>query len=406
MSHIDELIQELCPDGVEYRKLGSVGTFVRGNGLQKSDLEASGFPAVHYGEIHTRYGVWTNKSYSFVSLSKAQRLRHATYGDLLIATTSEDNEAVAKATAWLGDNDVAVGGDAYIYHHRLEPKYVSYFFQSSLFQDQKRSSITGTKVRRISDRALGKIRIPVPPLEVQREIVRILDKFTALEAELEAELEARRTQRTHYWKSLLSPQPDWEETTVGGVAQIFDGPHATPKKTEEGPWYLSISSLKDGRFDFTESAHLSIEDLPKWTRRVSPRRGDTLFSYETRLGQAAYWDVDGSAALGRRMGLLRPDTSVIDPRFLTLVYLGPQFQSVIRSKTVSGSTVERIPIADMASWKLFIPRLGEQRRIVDVLDKFDALVNDLSIGLPAELSARRKQYEYYRDKLLTFKERA
>ena len=249
-------------------------------------------------------------------------------------------------------------------------------------------------------------RIPVPPLEVQREIVRVLDQFTQLEAELEAELEARRTQHAYYWESLLSPQPGWEATTVGGVAQVFDGPHATPKKTEEGPWYLSISSLKGGRFDFTESAHLSNDDLPKWTRRVAPRRGDTLFSYETRLGQAAYWDVDDPAALGRRMGLLRPDTSVIDPRFLTLVYLGPQFQSVIRSKTVTGSTVDRIPIADMASWELFIPPLEEQRRIVEVLDRFDALVNDLSIGLPAELAARRQQYEYYRDQLLTFEEAA
>jgi type I restriction enzyme S subunit len=131
-----------------------------------------------------------------------------------------------------------------------------------------------------------------------------------------------------------------------------------------------------------------------------------MFSYETRLGQAAFWDTDEPAALGRRMGLLRPKEAVIDPRFLTLVYLGPQFQELIKTKTVSGSTVDRIPIADMASWPLVIPPLDEQKRIVEALDKFDALVNDLSDGLPAELSARRKQYEYYRDRLLTFQEAA
>ncbi len=96
----------------------------------------------------------------------------------------------------------------------------------------------------------------------------------------------------------------------------------------------------------------------------------------------------------------------MDPRFLTLVYLGPQFQALIRAKTVAGSTVDRIPIAHMASWALEIPPLEEQKRIVHMLDKFGALANDLDIGLPAELAARRKQYEYYRDKLLTFREAA
>lgn len=131
-----------------------------------------------------------------------------------------------------------------------------------------------------------------------------------------------------------------------------------------------------------------------------------MFSYETRIGQAAYWDWDEPAALGRRMGLLRPRETVVDPRFLTLVYLGPQFQRLIEANTVRGSTVDRIPIGDMRAWEILIPSLTEQRRIVDLLDTFDALANDLSIGLPAELAARRKQYEYYRDRLLTFKEAA
>jgi type I restriction enzyme S subunit len=127
-----------------------------------------------------------------------------------------------------------------------------------------------------------------------------------------------------------------------------------------------------------------------------------MFSYETRLGQAAYWDRDEPAALGRRMGLLRPKVSEVYPRFLTLLYLGPEFQATIRSKKVRGATVERIPIAHIANWPVSIPPLDEQRRIVAILDKFDALVNDLSSGLPAELAARRKQYEHYRDRLLAF----
>jgi len=406
MGRIDDLIAGLCPDGVEFKALGEVGTFIRGNGLQKSDLTDIGVPAIHYGQIHTHYGTSTTEAISFVDTEFAKRLRRAQPGDLVIATTSEDDEAVAKAVAWLGGSDAVISGDAYVYRHLLEPKYVSYFFQSEQFQSQKKRRITGTKVRRVSGESLAKIRIPVPPLEVQREIVRVLDLFTALEAELEAELEARRPQHAFYWTSLLTPGDGWHGTTLSEVASIFDGPHATPKKTTSGPWYLSISSLKNGSFDLSESAHLGEDQIAAWTRRVAPRPGDTLFSYETRIGQAAYWDQDEPAALGRRMGLLRPRESRVDPKFLTLAYLGPQFQALLQTKIVHGATVDRIPIADMAKWELSIPCIDRQKEIVAILDAFDALVNDLSIGLPAELAARRTQYEHYRDRLLTFKEKA
>jgi type I restriction enzyme S subunit len=132
--------------------------------------------------VHTYYGIWTTTTKSFTNPSLAAKIRRAAPGDLIVATTSEDDAALAKATAWLGDCDVAVSGDAYIYRHTLDPRYVAYFFQSEQFQDQKVRHITGTKVRRISGESLGKIRIPVPPLAVQREIARILDQFTQLEA--------------------------------------------------------------------------------------------------------------------------------------------------------------------------------------------------------------------------------
>ena len=204
MSQIEELVARLSPDGVEVKALGEVGEFIRGNGLQKKDFAAEGVGCIHYGQIHTHYGVWAKDTISFVSPALAARLRRARTGDLVIATTSEDDAAVGKAVAWLGVDEVAVSSDAYIFQHSLDPKFVSYFFQSEHFQAQKAPHITGTKVRRLSGESLSKLRVPVPPLEVQRAIVRVLDDFTELEAELEAELAARHRQYQFYRDSLLS----------------------------------------------------------------------------------------------------------------------------------------------------------------------------------------------------------
>jgi type I restriction enzyme S subunit len=163
-----------------------------------------GVGAIHYGQVYTHYGIWATETKSFVSPELAKRLRKAKNGDLVIATTSENDEDVCKAVAWLGKESIAISGDAYIYSHSLEPKYVAYFFQSEQFQSQKIRHITGTKVKRLSGDSMAKLLIPVPPIEVQREIVKVLDTFTKLEAELEAELEARRRQYQYYRDALLN----------------------------------------------------------------------------------------------------------------------------------------------------------------------------------------------------------
>ena len=186
---------------------------MRGTGIQKSDFTETGVGCIHYGQIHTYYGTWADKTKSFISPEFAARLRKAHTGDLVIATTSEDDEAVAKAVAWLGDDNVAVSTDAYIFRHTLNPKYVSYFFQTEFFQTQKRPHITGTKVRRISGDSLAKIRIPVPPITEQARIVAILDKFDAmthsLTEGLPREIELRQKQYAYYRDLLLSfPKPE------------------------------------------------------------------------------------------------------------------------------------------------------------------------------------------------------
>lgn len=187
--------------------MGEIGKFIHGIGIQKSDFSETGVGCIHYGQIHTHFGVWANETRSFVNPELAARLRKARKGDLVIATTSEDDEAVGKAVAWIGDKDVAVSTDAYIFRHSLNPKYVSYYFQTEHFQKQKKPHITGTKVRRISGERLARIRIPVPSTEEQARIVAILDRFDTLVNDLSdglpAEINARRRQYEHYRDRLL-----------------------------------------------------------------------------------------------------------------------------------------------------------------------------------------------------------
>ena len=143
---------------------------------------------------------------------------------------------------------------------------------------------------------------------------------------------------------------EWDDTTFGSLGQLFDGPHATPTRRSEGPYFLNISSLNSGRLDLSESDHVSNEDYRKWTRRVTPIAGDLLFSYETRLGEAALMPEGIDACLGRRMALLRPDRSRVDPRFLLYMYLSPQFQRLIAERSIHGATVSRIGLATMPEW--------------------------------------------------------
>src|SRR5699024_3247994 len=141
----------------------------------------------HYGEIYTKYGVWATESFAFLDPELGSRLRTATYGDVVIATAGETIEDIGTAVAWLGKEDVVIHDACYVFRGDLDPKFVSYFLRTADFKRQARARISSSKISSISLTNMEKIIIPVPPLKVQCEIVRILDTFSELEAELEAE---------------------------------------------------------------------------------------------------------------------------------------------------------------------------------------------------------------------------
>ncbi len=198
---------------VEWKILGEVGKIIRGNGLQKKDFVKSGFPAIHYGQLYTRYGLSADTTFTYVSDDLAKRLRIADKNDLLIATTSENDEDVLKPLAWLGKK-TAISGDMMLLKHGENVKYLAYCFQTEIFQKKKAKYITGTKVRRVSKDNLAKITVPIPypndpekSLAEQARIVAILDKFDTLTHSitegLPREIELRQKQYEYYRDLLL-----------------------------------------------------------------------------------------------------------------------------------------------------------------------------------------------------------
>ena len=165
---------------------------------------------------------------------------------------------------------------------------------------------------------------------------------------------------------------EWQIVEIGSLCLgIYDGPHATPKKTTEGPIFLGISSLNNGQLDLTSLEYLSEDDFAKWTKRVVPRAGDIVFSYETRLGQVAVIPEGLRCCLGRRMALMRVDPKKVTPDYLLYAYLGPDFQDVIRQRTIHGSTVDRIPLVEFGSFPISVPPLGVQNEVVATLRTLD-----------------------------------
>ncbi|MBW9233432.1 restriction endonuclease subunit S [Leptospira santarosai] len=374
MSQLRFLEKLLDGASVGWKTLGEVGNFVRGSGIQKSDFTKSGTGCIHYGQIHTHYGTWADKTKSFINYEFAARLRKAHTGDLVIATTSEDDNALAKAVAWLGNEEVAVSTDAYIYRHTINPKYMSYFFQTELFQSQKKPYITGTKVRRISGESLAKIMIPIPPLPVQVEIVRILDAFT--------ELTARKKQYNYYRDQLLSfEEGEVEWKTLGEVAEIRRGTAITEKETTPGNVPVIANAPN-----------------PIYFHNKSNRDGETIVIARSGAyaGLVSYWN---QAYFLTDAFSIHADDAVIKPKFV--YHLLKREQEKIHQMSKGGG-VPHVRARDFEAYQIPIPPLAEQKRIVAILDKFDALTSSIREGLPREIELRQKQYEYYRELLLSF----
>jgi type I restriction enzyme S subunit len=252
-----------------------------------------------------------------------------------------------------------------------------------------------------------KVPIPCPDnpkksLEIQAEIVRILDTFTELTAALTAELNARKKQYNHYRDQLLSfEEGEVEWKTLLDACDYVDYRGKTPTKTQEGIFLVTAKNIRMGYIDYeTSQEFISEDDYDEVMRRGLPKKGDVLITTEAPCGFVAQVNRE-NIALAQRVIKYRSKNKRLSNSFLKHYLLGSQFQDkLIRAAT--GSTVKGIKGSKLHKLTIPIPSEAEQARIVTILDKFDALTNSISEGLPREIALRQKQYEYYRDLLFSF----
>lgn len=193
---------------VEWKSLGEVGTFARGKRFVRTDMIEKGFPCLHYGEMYTHYNVFATESKSFICPELAKKLRVANPGDVVIVAAGETIEDIGKGMAWLGESDIVTHDACFSFKSPLNPKYVSYFLRTRLFHDQIKRHISSGKISSINAKGLATAKIPVPPMEEQNRIVKILDQFDDLvnniSSGLPAEIKARRQQYEYYRAKLLT----------------------------------------------------------------------------------------------------------------------------------------------------------------------------------------------------------
>ncbi|WP_371163946.1 restriction endonuclease subunit S [Buchananella felis] len=406
MNHIERLIEEMCPDGVPFKPLGEIATLVRGSGLPKSKFTETGTGCIHYGQIYTRYGTHTDITYSFTESSYAKTLTQVNPGDLVITNTSENIEDVCKAVAWLGEETIVTGGHATVIKHDLDPKFLSYYTQCPAFQAQKNKLAQGTKVIEVSANNLAKIAVPIPPLAVQHEIVEILDKFSRLEAELEAdleaELEARNTQLNAVRESLFTNLEDYTTAPLSTITvESYSGmtPRATEKRYYDGgtiPWLRS----QDINFNIIQNATSFITEkaLRETSLQMIPSNCLIVAISGASAGRSATNAFPTTT--NQHCCCLKIDASKADLRYvyhwLASNYLVLKNMGRGARGDLNHSIIKSLPIK--------LPPIEVQQSCARMLDNLSNLVSSHVDGLPAEITARRQQYEYYRDRLLTFKE--
>ena len=388
MSKLEELIEQYCPDGVEYVKIGEIAQVGTGSSNGNEAIEDGIYPFFVRSQI-----IKKKDTYEY------------------------DEEAIIiPGEGGIGDIFHYINGK-YALHQRvyrihfisphINVKFAFYYMKSAFKKFIMAKAVSST-VSSIRKPMIEGFSLPIPPLPVQEEIVRILDTFTELQAELQAELQIRKQQYNYYRDNLLAfeDKKDIQWKHLGDICDIkgrigFRGyTREDQVKEGEGALSLSPSNIQDGQMEYSKGTYITWSKYDE-SPEIKTYNGDIIFCKTASVGKVAVVkNLPYKATINPQLVVLK--NIQCSASFLAYVLETNSIQSKVISMAGVGS-VPNISQKALSDIYIPIPSLYEQQRIVDILDMFNALANDLAAGLPAEIEKRRLQYEYYRDKLLTFK---
>lgn len=390
MNKIERMLQELCPEGVEYKKLIDVAEILYGYPFDaKLFTEDNQYiPLIRIRDVKSaKASTYYKGDFNDIYIIKRGDILVGMDGNFNLEKWNDRNGVLNQRVCKIYAKNQLVVINEYLYH-LLGPIF-----------KKIEEEVKGGTVKHLSAAKINRIEIPVPPLPIQKEIVRILDHFTELTAELQAELQARQEQYEYYRNELLT------FTKIGGTQSV-----TWMKISEIGEICMckrimkhqtnsnsGIPFYKIGTFGKKADAYISNELYEEYKKNYSfPRKGEILISASGTIGRTIIYDGKPAYFQDSNIIWISNDERKVLNKFLYYCY------QIAEWKT-EGGTIKRLYNANLAKMKIAVPPLSDQQRIVAILDKFETLVNDLTQGLPAEIAAVQEQYEYYRNKLLTFK---
>ena len=416
MSKLDKLIKELCPNGVEYKKLGELGTLYNGlTGKNKNDFIEGNQKYITYVNVFNNISI-DIETQDKVKIDRNEKQNKVEYGDVIFTASSENIEDVGMTSVLtnLIEEDLYLNSFCFGFRFSTDimlPSFSKYLFRSENLRKQIRKTANGVTRYNISKEKIKEILVPILPLKIQEEIVRILDDYTKsveeLKEKLNKELIARKKQYSWYRDYLLKFENKVKIVKLGELFEFKNGINKEKSSFGKGtPIINYVNVYKKNKIYFEDLQGL-VEATDDELIRYKVKRGDVFFTRtsetieEIGFTSVLLEDIENCVFSGFLLRA-RPLTDLLLPEYCAYCFSTSSMRNaIIRKSTyttralINGTSLSQIEIP--------LPPLEVQKRIVEVLDNFEKICNDLNIGLPAEIEARQKQYEFYRNYLLTFK---
>lgn len=411
MSKFDELIQQLSPDGVEWKTLNDIGEFFGGlTGKSKNDFIDGNAAFITYSNIYSNPSLNLNIDEK-VRIDDGEKQNVIQYGDILFTGSSETPEECGMSSVVTKEPTEKMYLNSFCFGLRLFEldkfnfDYLKHLFRSAEIRKEICKTANGVTRFNVSKKKMGEIAIPLPPLPVQEEIGRILDTFTSSISNLKEQIKERRKQHEYYRDQLLDfeGKENVEKKKILDLLSqsITDGPHETPELYESGIPFLSAEAIIDNKLDFNHARGFISEEYDAiCSKKYKPQFNDVYMCKSgSTTGKVAINDTNVNFNIWSPLAALRVNNNN-SARYLFYLLQTNKVQIQVKKNASHGSQ-PNLSMRKLEQFEIVVPNLSEQERIVNILDQFGTSITNLEL----QLKQREKQYEYYRNQLLDFKKK-